>query len=112
MLIFILNILWFVLGGFLAGQFDGFAERFLFPGVIREGLLVQGFIEEGLWVDVGSPERYLRATALLMAGERSVEREVGGIGVWAEKGMERPRVLRFSGAWRDQPPERARRPCG
>jgi mannose-1-phosphate guanylyltransferase len=45
---------------------DGFAERVLFPGVIAEGLRAQGFTED-LWVDVGSPERYLRATQLLLA---------------------------------------------
>ena len=44
---------------------DGFSERVLFPGVIDAGLRVQGF-EEDLWVDVGSPERYLRATQLLL----------------------------------------------
>ena len=44
---------------------DGFSERVLFPGIIADGLRVQGF-EEDLWVDVGSPERYLRATRLLL----------------------------------------------
>jgi mannose-1-phosphate guanylyltransferase len=50
---------------------DGFSERVLFPGVIATGARVQGF-EERLWVDVGSPERYLRATRLLL------ERETAG----------------------------------
>ncbi len=44
---------------------DGFSERVLFPGVIADGLRVQGFTED-LWVDVGSPERYLIATRLLL----------------------------------------------
>ncbi|HLB24649.1 MAG TPA: NDP-sugar synthase [Dehalococcoidia bacterium] len=44
---------------------DGFSERVLFPGVIADGLRVQGFTED-LWVDVGSPERYLLATRLLL----------------------------------------------
>lgn len=48
---------------------DGFSERVLFPRIIADGLRVQGF-EEDLWVDVGSPERYLRATRLLL--ERSM----------------------------------------
>ncbi len=47
---------------------DGFSERVLFPGVIADGLRVQGFVED-LWVDVGSPERYLRATRLLLERE-------------------------------------------
>jgi NDP-sugar pyrophosphorylase family protein len=44
---------------------DGFSERILFPGIIADGLRVQGF-EEDLWVDVGAPDRYLRANALLL----------------------------------------------
>jgi len=47
---------------------DGFAERVLFPSLIEDGLRVQGF-RENLWVDVGSPERYLRATRLLLERE-------------------------------------------
>lgn len=54
---------------------DGYSERALFPGIIADGLRVQGF-EEDLWVDVGSPERYLLATRLLL--ERMTE---GGDGV-------------------------------
>ena len=44
---------------------DQFSERVLFPGIIADGLRVQGFTED-LWVDVGSPERYLIATRLLL----------------------------------------------
>ena len=44
---------------------DGFSERVLFPGVIADGLRVQGF-QEDLWVDVGSPDRYMTATRLLL----------------------------------------------
>lgn len=44
---------------------DGYSERVLFPGIIADGLRVQGF-EEDLWVDVGSPERYFTATRLLL----------------------------------------------
>jgi mannose-1-phosphate guanylyltransferase len=44
---------------------DGFAERVLFPGILADGLRVQGF-EEDLWVDVGSPDRYMTATRLLL----------------------------------------------
>ncbi|HXK32639.1 MAG TPA: NDP-sugar synthase [Dehalococcoidia bacterium] len=55
---------------------DQFAERVLFPGLIAGGKRVQGFIED-LWVDVGSPERYLRATRLLL--ERAPEPGVTGL---------------------------------
>jgi mannose-1-phosphate guanylyltransferase len=44
---------------------DGFSERVLFPGIIADGLRVQGF-EEDLWVDVGAPDRYMTATRLLL----------------------------------------------
>lgn len=47
---------------------DGYSERVLFPGIIADGLRVQGFIED-LWVDVGAPDRYLRATRLLLERE-------------------------------------------
>jgi mannose-1-phosphate guanylyltransferase len=45
---------------------DGFSERILFPNIIADGLHVQGF-KEDLWVDVGSPDRYLNATRLILA---------------------------------------------
>jgi NDP-sugar pyrophosphorylase family protein len=48
---------------------DGFSERVLFPGIIADGLRVQGYTED-LWVDVGAPDRYLTATRLLL--ERSM----------------------------------------
>jgi len=44
---------------------DQYSERVLFPGIIADGLRVQGF-EEDLWVDVGAPDRYLRANALVL----------------------------------------------
>ncbi len=50
---------------------DGFSERVLFPGIIADGLRVQGFTED-LWVDVGAPDRYFRATRLLL--EREAQR--------------------------------------
>ncbi len=58
---------------------DGFSERVLFPGIIADGLHVQGF-EEDLWVDVGSSDRYLTATRLLLdrtMGELGAEVALG-----------------------------------
>jgi mannose-1-phosphate guanylyltransferase len=58
---------------------DGFSERVLFPGIIDDGLRAQGFVED-LWVDVGSPERYLRANRLML--ERVAHRmELDVIGI-------------------------------
>ncbi len=47
---------------------DGFSERVLFPGIIADGMRAQGVIED-LWVDVGAPDRYIRATRLLLERE-------------------------------------------
>src|SRR5438105_8169866 len=44
---------------------DGFSERVLFPGIIEDGRRVQGFVED-LLIDVGSPERFLRANQLML----------------------------------------------
>ncbi|HYM14424.1 MAG TPA: NDP-sugar synthase [Dehalococcoidia bacterium] len=55
---------------------DGFSERVLFPAIIAAGERVQGFVED-LWVDVGSPERYLRATRLLLERSAGVAVEPG-----------------------------------
>ncbi len=58
---------------------DGFSERVLFPGIIADGLRVQGFAED-LWVDVGAPDRYMTATRLLLdrtMGELDAEVAIG-----------------------------------
>jgi len=44
---------------------DQFAERVLFPQLIADGRRLQGFVED-LWVDIGSPDRYLRANRLVL----------------------------------------------
>lgn len=41
-------------------------ERDIFPGLVGEGLY--GFLAEGYWIDIGTPERYLEATYDLLAG--------------------------------------------
>jgi mannose-1-phosphate guanylyltransferase len=56
---------------------DGFSERVLFPQIIAAGQRVQGFLED-LWVDVGSPERYLRAHRLLLEREAPAGGVIGG----------------------------------
>jgi mannose-1-phosphate guanylyltransferase len=37
-------------------------EREVFPGLIASGASVQGFVSDAYWMDVGTPEKYLRAT--------------------------------------------------
>ena len=41
-------------------------EREVFPAMAREGVLY-GFMAEGYWIDIGTPERYLEATYDLLA---------------------------------------------
>ena len=41
-------------------------EREVFPGLVGEGLY--GYLSEGYWIDIGTPERYLEATYDLLSG--------------------------------------------
>lgn len=63
---------------------DGYSERVLFPGLIEAGRRVQGFLED-LWVDVGSPERYLRAQRLLLS--RSISPGADGTAIVCARGV-------------------------
>jgi NDP-sugar pyrophosphorylase family protein len=38
---------------------DGSLERLVFPSLIADGFIVQGFTSEAYWMDVGTSERYL-----------------------------------------------------
>jgi mannose-1-phosphate guanylyltransferase len=42
-------------------------EREVFPTLVDDGLLY-GFDQEGYWIDIGTPERYLESTYDLLAG--------------------------------------------
>ncbi len=41
-------------------KMDGSLERLVFPSLIADGYLVQGFPSESYWIDVGTSERYLQ----------------------------------------------------
>jgi mannose-1-phosphate guanylyltransferase len=41
-------------------------EREVFPSLVGEGLY--GFLSEGYWIDIGTPQRYLEATYDLLSG--------------------------------------------
>jgi mannose-1-phosphate guanylyltransferase len=41
-------------------------EREVFPGLVGESLY--GFMSDGYWIDIGTPERYLEATYDLLSG--------------------------------------------
>jgi NDP-sugar pyrophosphorylase family protein len=48
-------------------------ERQIFPGLIRAGRPVYGFLSHGYWMDLGTPEKYLQAHFDIL--ERRVEGE-------------------------------------
>jgi len=48
-------------------------ERDVFPSLVDRGLY--GFVAEGYWLDIGTPERYLQATFDILEG--NVETELG-----------------------------------
>jgi mannose-1-phosphate guanylyltransferase len=43
-------------------------ERDVFPALIADGAKVEGFASDAYWLDLGTPEQYLRAHADLLAG--------------------------------------------
>jgi mannose-1-phosphate guanylyltransferase len=48
-------------------KMDGSLERLVFPSLIADGLLVQGFPADAYWIDVGTSERYLQLHAEVLA---------------------------------------------
>ena len=72
---------------------DGFSERVLFPWIIADGMRAQGFVED-LWVDVGAPDRYIRAMRLLL--ERESARR--GRSLLVEQGAQIAAGVEFAGA--------------
>ncbi|MGB9616535.1 MAG: sugar phosphate nucleotidyltransferase, partial [Desulfomonilaceae bacterium] len=70
----------------------------VYPQLIQNGLPIMGFVTQGYWNDIGSPERYLAAHTHVLSTldpPRNLEEEVEvaihhgariGSGVWAEKG--------------------------
>lgn len=43
-------------------------EREVFPGLVADGVLVQGVVSDAVWADLGTPERYLEGHRLALAG--------------------------------------------
>ena len=48
-------------------------EREVFPSLIGSGAPVHGFVSDAYWIDLGTPEKYLRATFDALEGK------VGGL---------------------------------
>jgi mannose-1-phosphate guanylyltransferase len=46
-------------------------ERDTFPGLIKAGEIVMGYVESAYWLDVGTPQAYVRGSCDLVLGELS-----------------------------------------
>ncbi|MBD2177103.1 NDP-sugar synthase [Pseudanabaena sp. FACHB-1998] len=64
-------------------------ERKVFPNVLERGLKMMGFVWDGYWMDMGTPEKYFQAQVDVLAGEvpfdfgdRAEEKQAG---VWVAK---------------------------
>ena len=44
-------------------------ERRVFPAALERGLHLEGFVEQGVWADLGTPDRYLDGHGLALDGE-------------------------------------------
>ncbi len=75
-------------------KMDGSIERLVMPALIAEGHLVLGYSTDAYWMDVGTPERYLRVHADLLEGR---------IPGWLPESMRdgRPAVGDDSQVWAD-----------
>ena len=63
-------------------------ERELFPLLLERGHSVYGYPSDAYWIDIGTPEKYLRLHHDLLRGEiaRSFPGERAGEGIWVEEG--------------------------
>lgn len=43
-------------------------ERTVFPGILEQGGRIEGFVWEGVWADLGTPDRYRVGTHLALSG--------------------------------------------
>ena len=50
-------------------KMDGSLERLVFPSLIADGFVVQGFPSDAYWIDAGTPERYLQLHYDVFAGK-------------------------------------------
>ena len=43
-------------------------ERAVFPGILRDGGHIEGVVDDGVWADLGTPDRYRVGTQLVLSG--------------------------------------------
>lgn len=74
-------------------------ERDLYPKLLADGKKVFGFISDAYWLDIGSPEKYLKAHKDIMNGEITVkingEKKFNNI--WIDKNSNISRDSRLNG---------------
>jgi mannose-1-phosphate guanylyltransferase len=44
-------------------------ERTVFPGLVAAGAHIEGFVDDGVWADLGTPERFLHGHRLALDGQ-------------------------------------------
>ncbi len=83
-------------------KMDGSLERLVFPSLIAEGFLVQGFPSDAYWMDVGTSERYLnlhydilngKLAGFLPEGAAAGARLGTGCEVWPDAALDANVVL-------------------
>jgi mannose-1-phosphate guanylyltransferase len=72
-----------------AGQFYQF-EQGLFPSLLAQGELLLGYPDRSYWLDIGTPEKYKRATMDMLCGlvQGQMSGEQRGERVWVGAGCE------------------------
>jgi mannose-1-phosphate guanylyltransferase len=55
-------------------------ERETFPGLLRDGALVLGYVEPGYWLDVGTPAAFVRGSSDLVLGNLASSALPGPVG--------------------------------
>jgi mannose-1-phosphate guanylyltransferase len=82
-------------------KMDGSLERLVFPTLIADGFVVQGFPSDAYWMDVGTSERYLNLHRDILSGrlpewlpQDGAGRSLGeGCEVWPDAELGSPVVL-------------------
>jgi mannose-1-phosphate guanylyltransferase len=67
-------------------------ERVVFPNVLSQGLKMMGFVWDGYWMDLGTPEKYCQAHVDILEGtmpfDRSSYLDTTEQGIWIAKTAE------------------------
>lgn len=75
-------------------------ERTVFPGILDRGGRIEGFVWDGVWADLGTPDRYRAGTHMALSGEldwptvQAVEDRGDGVRVSSEAEVDPGATLR------------------